>query len=175
MASINFESIESKANEYLNSKNGRSKLSGKVKDKMTTGGTSSPPQEAAEKFIEILKETISNDAGGLASVSGSILPSYSDATKVEDGVYAIEIDLDKGVLSRESFYPKGEYVDNIVALLNKGYEANRSIWGTWHGHRIRSLASRKGSHALEEAKSTFMSLYGDEYGVIDIKIDDIYL
>ena len=51
---------------------------------------------------------------------------------------------------------------------------NNVVFGEWNGERIPSLRQRSGAQFIQNAVRNYMANYASEYGVIDIKIDDIY-
>lgn len=194
MATINWSSIEQKAKQYLQTPDGK-KRAQQYTDSVVMGKASSnmpakhfkPPEDAADKFIEILQSTISNllstDGGysegklGATAVNALTKLAHSTVRKSGESTYTIEVNFTED-LSRQSLAPgKYEDVRNIAALLNHGYSADHTVVGVWHGHGdepIHSLAQRSGAYFIETAKRIFMQEYAPEYGVIDIKVNDIY-
>lgn len=192
--SINWSSIERKAKQYLQTPEGKRKIQ-QYTDSIVLGKASSgssvkhfkPPEDAAKKFIEILQRTISNllstDGGysegklGTTAVNALTKLAHSAVTKIGENTYTIEVNFTED-LSRQSLVPS-EYDDirNIAALLNHGYSAGHTVVGIWRGQGdepIHSLAQRSGAYFIEEAKRIFMQEYAPKYGVIDIKVSDVY-
>lgn len=161
-------------------------------------GTIHTPEEAAMKFIEVLSYAMdshvgSNYSGGqISKLARDALTGleYGKAYKYpgETDVYHIDIwfDVEK---HRESLDPKKypEGIDNIIALLNSGYDASGSVWGVWTDHKgnrstdelgnvvdIPSLPHREGSHFIEQAIRDFLGNYGSEYNVFNIEPDPVY-
>lgn len=140
--------------------------------------------EAGEKFIEILKNKITQHAGSnyasgeLGETAIAAARDVSISGKRTNGSFSyIDITFN-GNLHRESLAP-GKYrgIDNIVALLNTGYHAGHTVAGVWKGHGediVFSLKDRAGAHFIQEAKEEFMTKYAEKYGVIDIVISDEY-
>ncbi len=197
MASINMESILSKIKKYTASAEGQEKINNLVDKvisgsiKLETKGGCATLKEAADKFVEVLKNEINSHAMSQGGLSGRGLGSTAiDAlTNIEHGVpikldqnrYQIEVWF-SGNLHRDSLAPDYfDGIDNIVALLNKGYSARNVVYGTWAGHgyadwfNIPSLQNRDGLHFIENAVTDYMSNYSNKYGVIGIKVDDIYI
>lgn len=197
MASINMESILSKIKKYTASDEGQEKIN-KLVDKVILGhikletkGECATPEEAADKFVEVLKKEINSHAMSQGGLSGRGLGGTAiDAlTNIEHGApikldkthYQIEVWF-SGNLHRDSLAPDYfDGIDNIVALLNRGYSARNVVYGTWVGHgyadsfNIPSLQHREGLHFIENAVTDYMSNYSNKYGVIDIRVDDIYI
>lgn len=197
MASINMNSILSKIKKYTASAEGQEKINNLVNKvmlgsiKLEAKGDYGTPEEAADKFVEVLKKEINSHAISQGGLSGRGLGGTAiDAlTNIEHGVpikidqnhYKIEVWF-RGNLHRDSLAPDYfEGIDNIVALLNKGYSAHNVVYGTWSGHgyadsfNIQSLQNRDGLHFIENAVTDYMSNYSNKYGVTDIMVDDIYI
>lgn len=170
--------IEAKTDEIILTGSGA--LSGKA---ITIGGASA----AAGKFIEVLQNEIrsleassgfSDGKLGHTAVAALEKLEHSSPRKVGKNIYEIEVWFSDD-LYRESLAPD-EYdgIDNIAALLNKGYTANQPVYGVWMGHsggfNIASLPQRSGAQFVQNAVRNYMANYANEYGVIDIKVDDIY-
>jgi hypothetical protein len=194
MPTINWDAIEQKAKQYLQTPEGKKKVQqytdSIVLGKATPGTTAKhfrPPEDAADKFIEILQGTISNllsTGGGYSdgklgatAVDALTKLAHSAVTKVGENLYTIEVNFTED-LSRQSLAPdRYDDIKNVAALLNHGYSAGHTVVGIWHGHGdepIHSLAQRSGAYFIEEAKRIFMQEYAPEYGVVDVKVNDIY-
>lgn len=200
MMTINMSSILDKAKNVMNSDKMQKEIEQIVDNRMIHGGAVNNSKHvtihgtnlAAAKFIEVLCNEINSHAvaEGGRGLSGRGLGStaISALTKLEHGSpykvgknrYQIQVWF-SGDLSRDSLDPSYfDGVDNIAALLNKGYSAKHTIYGTWPGHgyadvfNIPSLREREGLHFIENAIRDYMANYASEYGVIDIEVDDIY-
>lgn len=199
MANINMQSILNKAKQYTNSASFQKKVEQKTDDMILTGGapkgkliTISGINMAAAKFIEVLQNEINSHAiaegGGGLNGRGLGATAVSALTKLEHGTpvkvgknqYQIEVWFSNN-LSRESLAPDHyDGIDNLAALLNKGYSAANTVYGTWVGHgyadhfNIPSLREREGLHFIENAIRDYMANYATEYGVINIDVDDVY-
>ena len=200
MGTINMQSILSKAKRFTNSAGFQKKVEQKTDNIILTGDnatgkliTISGINMAAAKFIEVLQNEINSHAiaegGGGLNGRGLGATAVSALTKLQHGApvkvgknrYQIEVWFE-GDLSRDSLapdeYPEG--IDNIAALLNKGYNAANTVYGIWAGHgyagsfNIPSLREREGLHFIENAIRDYMANYAPEYGVINIDVDDIY-
>lgn len=197
MAGINWDSIMKKANACMNTAQKKREIRTKIDlhmlGKLTLGGggngkgSSRTPEEAAEKFIEILMreikthENASYASGGISRSAIAGFPEIEHGTPYRVGdKYCIDVYF-SGDLSRPSLAPSYyDGINNIIALLNSGYEAGHRVYGTWESRawtddeRIASLVSRGGAHFIESAVDNFMGNYSTEYGVEKIDISDTY-
>lgn len=181
MSSINMGSILAKAQAHMGSNAGQAKVNTTVEKVMLgritlkSGGKTHTPEEAAEKFIEVLRNSIGSS--GVSSDAAAAISelSHSSAVRVGANVYTIEVFF-TGDLSRPSLVP-GKYggINNLAALLNNGvdHEMNR-VHGIWHGHETWSRTVIPGAHFVDDAVSSFMGNYASEYNVIDISIGDAF-
>lgn len=104
---------------------------------------------------------------------------YNDAS----GGYMVTVDFFPEMISRPSLYPVdkngmptkyADGVDNIIALLNKGYHAQDYVYGEWptgSGRRIRSMKDRAGLWFIQNAVEKFNARFGKE-AVVDF--GDVY-
>lgn len=203
MSQINMASILKKAEEYMETPEMQKKVEEKI-DSIVLGeisfyfgghntnkvlGQTIDIKLAADKFIEVLiNEIIAMAATDSSSIaSGGLGPTAIEALtklvkgrpyKIGKNRYKIEISFSED-LSRESLSPEDyEGVQNIAALLNKGYNASHSVYGVWKGHGDNprfSLKHREGSHFIENAIQNFMGNYAYEFGVISVTPNDIYV
>nr|DAE53033.1 MAG TPA: hypothetical protein [Caudoviricetes sp.] len=179
-ASAKFQKqIEEKTDEIVLTGDGIARA-GKA---ITIGGASA----AAGKFIEVLQNEIRDleassgfADGKLGNTAVSALENleHDSPTKIGKNKYLIAVWF-SGNLHRDSLAPdEYEGVDNLAALLNKGYTAKHPVYGVWLGHSgnftISSLPQRSGAQFIQNAIRNYMANYAADYGVIDIKIDDIY-
>ena len=192
MANINMSSILDKAKKYTRSETFQNAVENKIDQAMLNGTplggktTIYGTKEAAEKFIEVLKAEIENCAGadvaagqlGATAVRALLNLEYGTPVKIGQNRYQIGVSFANN-LSRDSLapdeYPEG--IENIAALLNKGYDAKNTVYGIWYGrtsYNIPSLQNRAGAHFIENAIRKYMDGYAKEYGVIDIQVDDVY-
>ena len=199
MPNINMQSILNKAKKFTSSSDFKKKIEQKTDEAMLAGGTlgGKPASEvgasmAAAKFIEVLQNTINSHAiaegGGGLNGRGLGATAISTLTQLEHGApykigknkYEIEVWFSDD-LHRDSLAPDYyDGIENIAALLNKGYSAAHTVFGIWlnHGYagsfNIPSLQEREGLHFIEEAIRDYMANYSSEYGVTDIMVDNIY-
>lgn len=200
MSSINWESILKKAQAHMKTTGAKKQVDeimsdfvlGKIKLSSLSGVSSQfSPNEAADMFIKILREKIYSHAigetfttaegGGLGKTAldalDDIVHDKPTPIKGRGSTYEVKIRF-AGERHRESLMPERyDGVDNIIALLNTGYQAGRSVKGIWRGHTdepIYSLPHRQGAFFIQEAKKEFMELYAPKYGVISIDIDADY-
>lgn len=178
MASINMESIQRKAEAFLNSSQGKQKISQAVDSR--AGLVDSVLSTAASKFIEALQNEVGAYGGKLGPTAISALTQldYGSPYKVGDNTYKIAVWF-TGDMSRESLVPaRYDGIDNIVALLNNGYSAGHTVYGVWKGHgteSIASLPSRDGIHFIEKAIRAYTGMQGEGFYIIDIEVvNDAY-
>lgn len=196
MSTINMKSILDKAKACTASAKFQKQIEAKTDEIVLTGGgkglvgkaiTIGGASMAAAKFIEVLQNEIRDleaSSGfaegrlGHTAVSALEKLEHGSPRKIGKNKYQIEVWF-SGNLHRDSLAPD-EYdgIDNIAALLNKGYTANQPVYGVWMGHsgnfNIASLPQRSGAQFIQNAVRNYMANYANEYGVLDIKIDDIY-
>ena len=196
MSTINMKSILDKAKACTASAKFQRQIEAKTDEIVLTGGgkglagkaiTIGGASMAAAKFIEVLQNEIRDleaSSGfaegklGHTAVSALEKLEHGSPRKIGKNKYQIEVWF-SGNLHRDSLVPD-EYdgIDNIAALLNKGYTANQPVYGVWMGHsgnfNIASLPQRSGAQFIQNAVRNYMANYANEYGVLDIKIDDIY-
>ena len=191
---MNWASILKQAEAAMNTPQRKAESKNIANKYIISGGTLGngkalkPISQAGEKFIEVLKSKIQEHAGSdyssgeLGDTAVSAARNLTASTPYQDGnVFIIDINFE-GNLYRSSLAPdKYGGVDNIVALLNNGYDAGKYVYGIWKGHEglyteetIRSLPHRAGAHFIQEAVEEFNSTYGAEYGVMKIIISDKY-
>ena len=191
--SINWGSIIAKAQERM-SKSDMQKRVGAHVDNIVLNFVASPkgtvvnPRRAAQKFIEVLQAEVQSCAGmsaadgGLGDTAVAALTqlTHGEPQKVGFNRYQISVSF-KGKLERDSLDPSYfDGVDNIAAVLNKGYSAKHTVYGTWPGHgyadvfNMPSLRERAGAHFIESAIRSYMANYAHEYGVVDIEVDEVY-
>lgn len=134
-------------------------------------GTVHTPEEAAAKFIEVLRSTIASSglsAGAMGAVSEI---DHTSAVPIgNDGTYSITVYF-SGDASRPSL-DEARYggIDDIVLLFNNGVDHTmRPVHGYWHGEEVWSRTTIPGAHFIEQAVSDFMGNYATEYNVISIE------
>lgn len=186
MAGINWDSILAKANASLKTPQNVKKIEGIIDLIIATGkipvgsggagvggGSFHPPDDVVNKFIDVLKQTISSSGLSQNAITAISNFEHSAPSGIGGGKYTIRVYF-SGDLSRESLspqkYPEG--IKDLAELLNDGVDHTmKQVWGTWHGEHYGSRTVIPGAHFMEEAVNTFMSSYAKEYGVIDITIN----
>lgn len=177
-ASAKFQKqIEAKTDEVVLTGGGK----GLVGKAITIGGASM----AAAKFIEVMQNEIRSleaSSGfaegklGHTAVSALEKLEHGSPRKIGKNKYQIEVWF-SGNLHRDSLAPD-EYdgIDNIAALLNNGYTANKSVVIRDDAGNViySSLPRRSGAQFIQSALRNYMANYATEYGVLDIKVDYIY-
>ena len=177
MSAINMNSILNKARSYINSKSGQARINSTLKEAMIKGRTPSgkivhTPEEAASKFIEVLRNSISSaglSAGAIEAISDI---SHGSAHKIKDNTYIIDVYF-AGDMSRPSL-DEARYgsITDIADLFNNGVDHTmKPVYGFWHGKEIWSRTVIPGTHFIEQAVSDFMSNYASEYNVINISTE----
>lgn len=184
MASINMDSILAKAKTYMRS-DGKSKVNIVVSKLMSgsvcpqSGKTVHTPEEAAAKFIEVLRNSIESSglsAGAIEAVSNI---EHSSAHQLGDSnTYIISVYF-TGDLSRPSLdtdrYPNG--IRDIVNMFNYGAPKDghrmHPVHGEWHGNETWSRTVIPGAHFIEQAVTDFMGNYASEYNVTNISVEGI--
>lgn len=180
MASINMNSILAKSKAHMGSASGQAKVDDIVNKvmlgsiRLESGGTTHTPEEAASKFIEVLRNSISSaglSAGAIEAISDI---SHGSAHMIGDNIYLIDVFF-VGDMSRPSL-DESKYgsINDIVALFNNGVDHTmRPVHGLWHGKETWSRTVIPGTHFIEQAVSDFMGNYASEYNVINISVEGI--
>ena len=170
MGRIDYSSIISKIRKCLNTSKRyqvyKSKKAYEISNKLS------------KQFQNVLAEEINNN-GYLGSTARSALDGtyVSGFKRIGENVYKIDIDF-AGDMYRPSLIPSYYGgIEDIAALLNNGYEANRTVTGYWataNGY-IKSLQSREGAHFAQDAASVFSSTHNNlKDGFRQIIINDKY-
>lgn len=186
MASIDWGAIEAVVNNYIDSSDGQ-KATQEVVDKIMLGGVfiqskdgvvNKSPRQAADMFIQVLKDTI-NSAGLSSGVTDAISKGIVRSVPYKNGGgYSINVYWQED-LSRPSLL-NGVYdgsvnqdrLVNLAELYDTGVDHTMNqVWGEWHGKIIGSKTDIEGAHFMDEAVRMFMDSYGDEYGIKDIVIN----
>ena len=163
---VNSREFKKKQEEYV-----RDILLGKVSVSVRNGSVHTA-EEAAEKFIEVLKNSISTS--GLSANAAAAISDLTFGSPVCVGnKCTIKVSF-SGDLHRESLvpnkYPGG--IDHLEELLDKGVDHRmRPVHGEWHGQMVWSRTTISGAHFIDAAKRDFMASYGNEYNVTDIIIE----
>lgn len=175
MAGINMGSILAKAQACMNTpkkqREVRNTIDQVVLGKMSIqqGMSVHTPEEAAAKFIEVLRNTIASSglsAGAVNAISGL---NHGSAHSIGNNQYIIDVYFD-GDMSRPSLVPsKYGGINDLAELFDEGVDHEmRPVHGTWHGHETWSRTVIPGTHFMEQAISDFMGNYASEYNVISI-------
>lgn len=175
MAGINWSSILGKAQAHINKPETQKEIRKKM-DAVMLGIAPNPggchtPEEAADKFIEVLGKTI--DSSGLSPEAVEAVKhlNYTKPYKLNDGTYLVTVYFDVD-MSRPSLSAKYDGINDIAELLNDGVDHTMNrVWGEWHGRHIGSRTTIPGAHFMEQAIIDFMGNYASEYNVIDLKLN----
>ncbi len=180
MASINMDSILAKAKAHMGSSAGQSKVNTVVSKvmlgniRLQSGGTAHTPEEAASKFIEVLRGSI-NSAGLSEGAIGAVSNiEHGSAHSIGNNTYIIGVYF-VGDMTRPSL-DESNYggINDIVALFNNGVDHTmRPVHGLWHGRETWSRTVIPGTHFIEQAVADFMGNYASEYNVINISVEGI--
>lgn len=181
MTVVNMDSIIAKTKSHMNGSSGNAKINNVVSKIMlgqltlSSGKKTHTPEEAAEKFIEVLKNSISSSGISENAAAAISELSYSSATHIGGNIYTIEIFF-TGDLSRPSLVPeKYDGINNLAALLNNGVDHEmKRVHGLWHNQETWSRTVIPGAHFVEDAVGSFRNSYATEYNVIDISVNDIF-
>lgn len=177
--SIDMASILKKAEAYVESPKGKQKtaqitsdaLSGKIT--LESSGNLHTPEEAADKFIGVLRDSIKSSDLSPNAIEAISEINHTSASKIGDNTYVISVYF-SGDLSRPSLDPSrfGDGIGDIVELLNNGVDHTmRPVFGVWHGKETWSMTKILGAHFIEQAISDFMGNYSSEYNVTDIRVN----
>ena len=196
MASIDFSRMLDKAKKYTETEKFK-----KEKDKIVTcallgkitlGAGSNlrdnieNASSAADKFIAVLRNEIGSHIGSdyskgqFSELARDVLDDITHSAPYSDGekVYVDIMFTDDR--HRDSLDPAYDGIDNIIALLNNGYNANGAVFGDWIDHNnvehedTWSVRRRGGAHFIEQAVTDFWGNYATDYNVIDIKVAEEY-
>lgn len=174
MAGIDFGSLEKDIGALLKSSPVKKEVQAKEDEVMMGGisfgigksGQAHTPTEAADKFIEVLKNEIQS-ASLTDNVKQAILQGivHDKPYKIGESEYSVHVYWESD-LSRLSLNPSGEDLRDLAELYNTGVDHTmRQIFGMWHGQKVGSRTVIPGTHFMEIALATFMDAYGAEYGV----------
>ena len=127
---------------------------------------------AADRLIEIIKSLLPDSIKTVGDSLGRSLPEEQATGETEVKIYFNEAELRRESL-RSDLFPDG--IDNIVALLNNGYNARNYVYGEWKGHNVwvRSRKDREPLLFMQKAVDEFNARYGERYNVTAI-LDSAY-
>lgn len=199
---INMNAIMGKAKAWSQTEDGKRRMAACVekyrKDgrKATSAGskivTEDMMREAANKFIEVMKETAVKEEYGLPdSVIFHINNMHAGEPVETDDSYCISVHFG-GNLHREALENDEGYngVDNIVALFNNGSPEDGHtpafIYGWWNNHKptgealsrsmpndnfawVRSRREREALNFIQKAVTEFNEKYGSKYNVTAVE------
>lgn len=138
--------------------------------------TEHSPQEAGEKFVEVLSRNIEG-SGVSAGVKCAVDNWEVGTPETSDNIHFNVPIIFTGELQRPSLEPTrfGDGINNIVLLYDQGvgHTMNR-VYGKWHGKKVGSRTVIPKAHYIESAIEDFMVGYADQYGVVDIEYTGTY-
>lgn len=180
MAIIDMQAILVEAQKYMNSTEGQNLIREKVDEIMlgniTFKASSSihTPEEAADKFIEVLYKEIESSGLSADAVEALSGIDHGSVYSLSNGTYQISVFF-AGDRSRPSLEPsRFGGIDYIEELLNYGIKDGhkmRPVHGKWHGKETWSRTVIPGTYFMENARASFLSNYASEYNVVDIVIN----
>ena len=180
MASINMGSILAKAKASMESNTGQSKVNGVVNKAMLgnirlqSGGNIHTPEEAAAKFIEVLRNSIEGTGLSEGAIEAISNIEHGSAHSIGHNTYIIGVYF-VGDMTRPSL-DEAKYggINDIVALFNNGVDhIMRPVHGMWHGEETWSRTVIPGASFIEQAITDFMGNYSSEYNVTNISVEGI--
>jgi len=202
MAQINMESIKKKVNDYAKSADGKKRIEDKVEeirlssDGRTASGDYITTIMDMRSATRLMKSELIHSAQ-TAGLPDSVMDhvdvdpmGMSEPVKVRNGHYYTSLtfaDGERYKLYRPSLEivkngsptgkRTGDGIDNIVALFNNGYNADKQVLGLWAGHEdlgiVGSRVSRKGLLFMQDAVRNFNRKFGHIYRVT-ATLDDEY-
>lgn len=177
MSAINMDSILAKAQACMNTSKKQAEVNELIDKvllgqiKLETSGNNHSVTEAAQKFIDVLRNEI--DSSGLSSgaIQAICNTDYTKPAKFGNN-YLIRVYF-TGDLTRPSLQEaKYGNINDIAELFNYGVNHKMNpVQGEWHGKNIWSKTVIPGAHFMESAINTFMANYSSEYNVTNISIE----
>ena len=171
--------IMSKIKDWANSRAGKKRV-GQLKghyreavEKFASGQATDSLAAKAETMNRLARELIAivrkHMPDSLADVCDRM--SNQQPIKRTDGSVEIAVRFSPDAIRRNSLwvsgYPNG--VDNIVALLNNGYNARDYVYGVWDRNPsagvITSVREREPLYFMQRAVREFNAKYGKKYNV----------
>lgn len=170
---INMDSILAKAKAAIKTGNCKERYDDTVRKIMLgsiklKSGTLHTPEEAADKFIEVLLKTI-NSSGLSANAQAAISNlAHTAPVALGDGTYRIGVYFNEN-LSRPSL-DEARYggITDLAELFDHGMttKSGKPVHGVWHGQEIWSRTVIPGTGFMDAAVADFMGNYASEYNVI---------
>ena len=180
MSTINMQSILAKAQACMNTSE-KQKEVGEFVDKAVlgqytlqmSGAGNHTPEDAAEKFIEVLHKKMSSVGLSAGIINAIYNLNYTPATRIGNtNNYYITVyfadDLSRPSLDETKYGS----IKDIAELCNDGVDHTmRGVHGVWHGEETWSRTVIPGTHFMEQAIVDFMGNYASEYNVEKISIE----
>lgn len=159
---------------------GKKRIDEVIKDSMNnrtplqSGKVVHSPEDAASKFVEVLKNSINTSGLSDDAVNAVSNIESGNATASSRNKYIIRISF-AGDLTRPSLdEEKYGSIEDIVMLLNNGVDHTmRRVHGMWHGKETWSKTVIPGTHFIEQAINDFMNNYASEYNVKNISMEGV--
>lgn len=174
---LDMGSVLAKAQAAITSGAAKSRYKATVKNivtngaKLSSGETVHAPDEAAEKFIEVMQKNI--NSSGLSAGAQSAISSlaYTVSGSADDGEFQIGVYFN-GNLSRPSLSPKYGGISDLAELFDQGVDHTMNpVYGYWNGQWVRSRTTIPGAHFMDAGAGEFMGSYADEYHVRRLTIN----
>lgn len=174
------ESILAKAKSHMGSNSGQNKVNNVVQKvmlgniRLQSGGSAHTPEEAASKFIEVLRSSISSAGMSEGAIEAVSNIEHGSAHSIGNNAYIVSVYF-VGDMNRPSL-DESKYggINDIVALFNNGVDHTmRPVHGLWHGKETWSRTVIPGTHFIEQAVTDFMGNYASEYNVTNISVEGI--
>ena len=128
------------------------------------------PEQAADKFIEVLRITILSSGLSADAIESVSQWDYGRAIRVGNCRYVVHV-IEDADMSRPTMSKKDDDIDDIALLLNDGVDHDmKRVYGKWHGKHTRSRIKIPKTEFMENAVLDFMGNYASEYGVENIEI-----
>lgn len=198
-ASINLDAIMKKVSAYSKTDSGKEKMREVIQRYKENGTgktgagdkviTESDMLIAASKMITVLRATAQSYGLPASVIKHFDSLECSEIHEMPDGSSVIYIYFGDD-LHRDSLYSDGyDGVNNIIALLNNGYNAKNYVYGYWDNHSptgeskldgrsidtsayIRSRKNREGLQFIQQAIRDFNGNYGTDFNVTAIASDE---
>lgn len=180
MASINMDSILAKARVCMDTSEKKAQVNNIVNKvilgqiKLETSKNTHTPEDAASKFIEVLRGEINSSGLSVEAIDAISNLDYGAVHRVGENAYVISVYF-VGDLSRPSL-DESRYgsINDLATLFNNGVDHKmKAVHGKWHGRETWSKTVIPGTHFMEQAVQDFMSNYATDYNVTDIKINGL--
>jgi hypothetical protein len=202
--SISAADLLAKVKDWSETKAGKERMNGAISSAQSGNGklasgktvlTEAKVQEISDGLVTIIVKHLPES---ITAAPRSVLEDlYVSAPLLEDGKYTVKVKFSnlhrQSLINDQPGAKTYDGIDNIIALLNNGYEAKHIVSGWWVGHEslnedtaqrqweglgvqdaawIKSRRKLEGLHFLDDIKREFYATYGQQYNVELIFGDD---